>query len=158
MTKRETFLALAERCEREQPSRELDCDIALALGWVWVGISPRYWLEPGMDVAAFQAKPLLLDPRVHLAYPRLFTSSIDAAVTLVPDGQWDGTIMWNFDELKVGGFVELNCGPVTELGEHVACVSSYDGQEERNEMPTPRPLALALCAAALRAMAAMEGE
>lgn len=56
----ERLRALAERCEREEPSRELDREIAIATGSAW------------RDVR-------------HGSYsPPLFTDSLDAAVALVP--------------------------------------------------------------------------
>lgn len=66
----------------------LDAAIAVCLGWKWVGLSPRYWLEPSLSIKAFQADPdrYVLDPRAHLAVPIRFTASLDAAVTLVPEG------------------------------------------------------------------------
>ncbi len=80
------------------------------------------------------------------------TRSLDAALTLVPEGQWNGNIMWNFGDLRKGGFVELNCGPVSEAGTYEACVDSYEDQEPAGRKP--RPLPLALCIAALKARAA----
>ena len=89
----------------------------------------------------------------------VFTGSIDAALTLVPDGAWDGCIMWNFGELQRGGYVELNLAnplwddpdcPVEELNRHAACVADYDNREAGVDR-TPRPLALAICIAALKA-------
>ncbi len=56
-----TFLALADRCEREEASRELDAAIFRATGW----------------------------EGVNMAYVPHLTSSLDAAVTLVlPEHAW----------------------------------------------------------------------
>jgi hypothetical protein len=54
-----TLLELAERCEREGPSQELDISICDAIDIAWDG--------------------------------RAFSSSLDAAVSLVPEGAWRET-------------------------------------------------------------------
>ena len=129
---------LIERLEAaEKGSRELDEDIGELMGWVRgvnIGRSPHY------------------------------TSSIDAALMLVPEGAWDGTIMWRFGDVQVGGFVELNKAnpawlepdydPSRPPHGHAACVDSYEDQDALGpEDVKPRPLALALCIAALKACA-----
>jgi hypothetical protein len=81
----------------------------------------------------------------------LYTTSLDAALTLVPEGLWGGKIMWNGSERANGGYVELECGPVSEGGVWAALVNSYDAEDDREEIPKPKPLALALCIAALKA-------
>lgn len=78
----QSLLQTATRCEKEQPSLELDGSIALVVGWKMVGTKTRYWLEPGVNVtAAIDAN------RVHRACPR-FTASLDAAKSLVLSGLW----------------------------------------------------------------------
>ena len=142
MTSLPSLPSLISRLERASgPDRELDGAIAEAIG-----------AQPDSEGAVFGCP----------GWPPSYTASLDAAVTLVPDGQWGGTIMWNFGELHKGGFVELNlanpewlkpdCDPA-ELNAHAACVDSYEDQEP--DKHAPRPLAIALCIAALRAVAAV---
>ncbi len=51
MTKVEELLALANRCEREEASRELHCALAHTLGWLQVTSDlPSYWLDPDGDI------------------------------------------------------------------------------------------------------------
>ena len=133
MTNAKDLLALAERCEQEEASRELDCDIALALKWNWCDYSPRYWLEPSLHIDAFQANPnrMALDPRVHLAFPIAFTTSLDAAVTLVP--------------------TECNDWLAGRLDQY------WHASVGNEETWGAKSAALALCAASLRARAALLG-
>ncbi len=56
------LLALAERCEREEPSKLLDCDIERAIS----GLGP--------------------DAGIRMDWTADYTTSLDAAVTLVPEG------------------------------------------------------------------------
>lgn len=110
-----TLLELADRCEREEPSRELDAAIARFLA----GNFYEWWKNrPG---------------------PADFTTSLDAAVTLVPNNaDW-----WEIYYER--GWVR---GPVrAEVKWHRV------REETRAFAATP---ALALCAAALRARASME--
>lgn len=89
---------------------------------------------------------------------RPYTRSLEWALTLVPEG-WGGQIKWNAGEQ--GGFVELDfpnprwsdpdCPP-DELNRYGELVSSYDEEHE----PKARPLALAVCIAALRAIQALK--
>ena len=96
------LLLLAERCEREEPSLELDTRIAL-----------------------------LFCARIK-QFPR-YTSSLDAAVTLIEDGvEWSVSNLYHVARAEVG--MNFNTGP--HYGEHKGAV-----------------MALALCAAALRALA-----
>ena len=98
MTDPATLITLAERCEQAaRPDRELDFAIAAGVGW------------PD-------------SPNLH-QHARRYTESLDAAVTLVPDG--------------LGWMIMGNAAKVGRLPSRGA---------------TP---ALALCAAALRARAAM---
>ena len=62
--------ALAARVEREAPSRELDAEIARAIGWQQRSDFPNRWQSPDRQFAELPA----------------FTSSLDTAVTLVPAG------------------------------------------------------------------------
>lgn len=66
---------LAARVEREGPSRELDAEIARAFGWrsfYLAGFGPRWQKGHGTVTSELPA----------------YTASIDAALTLVPEG-WD---------------------------------------------------------------------
>ena len=94
--------------------------------------------------------------------PLRYTTSLDSALTLVPEGDWNGEISWHFGELRKGGYVELNlANPAWKTPDgfdlslppdaHAACVNSYEDQEPDNF--NARPLALALCIAALKARA-----
>lgn len=57
-----------------EPSREIDAEIALAFGWAHICDQAGFWWEaPGNSEDC------------HIAPPR-FTDSIDAALTLVPEG------------------------------------------------------------------------
>lgn len=110
MADRETLLALADRVEREPPSRELDGVIAAA-----VGIACFVPGETPWGVHKYRAAPA-------------YTSSIDAAVTLVPKDSG----------MRVGGG-------------HWGAWASIAGDAPARA----RTYAAALCAAALRARAAM---
>jgi hypothetical protein len=70
-TKRDTYLALARRCEQEEPSRHVDFLI-------------RYH---ALGVPMTDTEPC-----------PLFTSSLDAAVTLVPEG-WE----WSYSNTRPHG-------------------------------------------------------
>lgn len=103
---------LADRCEREGPSRDLDKAILRALGFTWRGMA--YWSA---------------DDKTMWQGPTQFTSSLDAAVTLVPaDDIWD----------------------VTSTGS-AWCMPQDLGEQSIGRGQTP---ALALCVAALRARSA----
>ena len=103
--KAEALTALADRVEREEPSRYLDADIEEA--------------ERGYATAE----------------PLYYTTSIDAAVMLVPEGaEWDLTTLYGVARVAVG--LNMDEGP------HYA---SHEGGR----------LPMAICAAALRARAAL---
>ena len=130
-----TLLALAARCEAATgPDRELDADIMLAIG-IEDAIS-------GMTAAQARAKY----PDAVATFCRVFdvpplTASLDAAVSLVPAG-WD----W---EAHSFGLVRVSPGVKHPL-------YCKRGQPTTKQTTCATP-ALALCAAALRARAAMEG-
>ncbi|UQS94850.1 hypothetical protein Pam1_30 [Pseudanabaena phage Pam1] len=70
---------LSERVERlEGPDREIDAEIALAIGWTCERKRTRtrhgLWLEPGMNAKEVG----------YLKDPPRFTFSIDAALTAAP--------------------------------------------------------------------------
>lgn len=135
----DVLLALADRCEREESSRELDEAIARALNWrvMQERGAPRYWIHPDTPLHAG-----ILDPGYHLAFPPRFTTSLDAAVTLVPEETfWTmGKGKESDDEPMFGAIIETT-GP------------SY-AREEIGTGESRHGLAPALCAAALRARAA----
>ena len=117
-----------------------------------------------LEAAEGPSRELDLDISYGLGLPDwLFTGSVDAALTLVPEGPWSGEIIWRFGDLKIGGFVELNKAnpawlePGYDYSEpphaHAACVDSYSDQEPD---PQPRPIPIAICIASLRAREAME--
>ena len=127
------LLALAERCEREGPSRGLDLEIAIT------GLGRR---------DAFMAVPNPLWGGGALGYTQVpcFTSSLDAAVTLVPLENW----AWS------AGLGDGNPHPpVTAEYLKRAWAVCYRTLyiETTGKSSTP---ALALCAAALRALALKE--
>ena len=113
MTTAAELIALAERCEREEPSAALNFAI-------WEAVYAR------------RAPVGTFEEWVAPAY----TASLDAAVTLVPDG-------WSW-------FCE---GPASiSAAAHIWNPSARASAEYRSLAKTP---ALALCAAALRARAAI---
>ncbi len=127
------LLALAERCEREEPSRELDAAI--------FALCPPKDVEGRWQVSRhdkalvtrdigteFDLRPV--EPGVR------YTSSIDAAVTLVPDHVETAQIL---REKSGAGTVLLWLSKVRE-----------DARIVEGGAKTP---ALALCAASLRARA-----
>jgi hypothetical protein len=123
MTKDE-LVKLAERCEAASgPDRELDREIALTFGHPW-------------DYAADWG------PRGHdrpTAFP--YTASIDAAMTLVPEGPGRGCFAMSRDRFK-----RTHCSVWT------------DAEFNRKVISAGATPALALCAAALRARATTTGE
>lgn len=119
---------LAERCEKASgPDRELDIEIAIASG-LYVkekrGSDRKEWFYP-TDGKGWRHSPY------SLGFERLpsFTASLDAAMTLVPEG-YD----WAVFRTNGGLTVHAWCG-------------------SREDVFSSTP-ALALCAAALRAIAA----
>lgn len=123
MTNRATLLSLADRCERASgPDRHLDAEIARVLlpseatgitrsryGWSYRVFGPSGWDDEWLETLPF-------------------TASLNAAVTLVPEG-------WTWARYHNGA---------------VECVS----RDHSITKACANTSALALCAAALRAMAA----
>ena len=131
MIDRATFLALADRCEQAAgPDRELDSDIALACGVVKSRDGDCFYGHKYYSVMVLNYD---YDDTEYRA-PELpsYTASLDAALTLVPEG-------WRYDLGK------------NTLGFAWGGVTMPDHNEVETSANTP---ALALCAAALRAMAA----
>lgn len=120
--------ALAERCEKEKSSRHLDCALYRATvidQWEIDTFDANY----RSDLTTIQLNNLLdMDSRGdRMFHVPCFTRSLDAAITLVPEG-----VIWD----------------VTSTGQ--AWVMD-DNEQEISKAKTP---ALALCAAALKARAA----
>lgn len=83
------FLDLSQRCKLlEKPDRELDADLARATGWIhkcnteqWGVGAPHWWKDnrcQGEIIGHWHS-----GDRTSLPF---FTASIDAAITLVPEG------------------------------------------------------------------------
>jgi hypothetical protein len=126
------LVRLAERCEQAAgPSFDLDKEILKALGFTWRGMN--YWSA---------------DNETMWKGTMTFTHSIDAAITLIPDGFCLASLGFcEGDEYQAGWHCELVSKP-----EHYVFVGLDDPMNFHREDPrrikTP---ALALCAAALRA-------
>jgi len=131
--KGEAFLALADRCEREEPSRELDYAITLA---TWAdGTVENHNARARYDVWVAAGCPTASERSV-MGSPD-YTTSLDAAVTLVQQpGSWDVD--------------SAGCASATAL------VGRFLVSDDIERHATGRTPALALCAAALRARAALE--
>lgn len=147
---REELLALAERCEQATgPDRELDCAIRMAV-YAPEGatmeqspINGNWCIYSGTSFRT--GKPALWES--HLGRNQAFTASLDAAMSLVPDGclamvkhLWDGP-------KRCGYAFVSQYTPDAEECDGKMWVADYTGCAE-----TP---ALALCAASLRSRAAM---
>lgn len=143
--------ALIEALESEGPSKELDRQIARLTGWHRV--EPRHtrgrhggWVAPQDWLGANSDGSPILDSlhgtTIHRDVPD-FTASVDAALTLVPEG-------WLVSHLSTG---DPTCGvagrmSVTEIRPHLGNDEGWDiGQQEGRAM-TP---AIALCIASLKA-------
>ena len=128
---REELIALASRVESlTGPDRDVDGAIARALGWA---DRSGYWWSPEKLVAARKSKRSIWSQGAPDLLPH-FTASLDAAMTLVPEGMRQ---RWIITEDGRAG-IQL-CWPV-------------DGWP--NEMqPLVATPALALAAATLRAQA-----
>ena len=121
MADREVLLRLAERCEREEPGKHLDAYIGAA-----IGAKPKDKKIPKRGHYIGGKAVLLRIERVWPAY----TTSLDAAVTLVPEG-----FAWS-------------------AGAETRSNASVDKWGEISEQGVAQTPALALCAASLRARAA----
>lgn len=135
MSKRDELLALADRCEvATGEDRGIDC-----------------WIENHLGLARFvpdRPAPLgggWLDKRVD---PKSYTASLDAAMTLVPEG-WNW-MAGNRDQPLARAYV--NNGELAFVGAGMRRNPNRQWYETTAATP-----ALALCTAALRARAAMEG-
>ena len=135
MTDRATLLALADRIERELPSRELDSAIWEATGGMTKEKEQHCW-----DWCHRQDGTVLTREMFIEAWAPEFTSSLDAAATLIQEGSF-WTILMNSPEYEAA-VVPPGAAFATEPFHYY-------------EAPTP---AQALCAAALRARAAVVGD
>jgi hypothetical protein len=121
------LLALADRCEREEPSPQLDCEILKAAGHNALWRGDRIGWEWRRDNKGFWSR--MISP----------TTSLDAAVTLVPEG-----CVWAADNLS---------GPRG----YVVGGEEPDGDVPYGNSDTAgtKTVAMALCAAALRARSSL---
>lgn len=126
MTKRDELLALADRCEREGAgSFDLDKAILRALGYTWRGMD--YWFRDGSHTWKGESHP---------------TQSLDAALTLVPENTfwWIGRGKVRLGEPMFGAIIEE---------------AEIDMPAELGSGESDHSISLALCAASLRARAAL---
>ena len=125
-----TMTELARRCEdAEGPSRELDAEIFIAVLW------PDHKLQTTCDLFPDEVRTgRIQEPNGcgWMESPR-YTSSLDAAMTLVPEG-------WLWQVELIGHQTKGRIGAAMAWLKH--------RQVEHGQAATP---ALALCAAALRA-------
>jgi hypothetical protein len=114
------------------PERELDVAIARALDWkpLYRDDYSKWWPPAAVEDSRARKRSILHHPTQPLP---AFTASLDAAVTLVPEG-WDFCISKGWAEEAI-----VSLAPAGMATEVIASAA------------TP---ALALCAAALRARAA----
>ena len=141
-SKREELLALAARCEAATgPDRRLDAMIGAV-----VGVEPkeRNVYRRGHFIGN---NPVLL--RIAQDYPK-FTTSLDAALSLVPDGAHIGMGADAIDPLRGWAWVRVRSAGTWEEFHS----PERDGLAPLE--PMPRNIATALTAACLRALAAME--
>jgi len=130
MTDRATLLALAERCEQAAgPDRELDAEIAVALFGGEIIWKTANWTMDSYPARRVQNSDYIGGYQNAAIFT--YTESLDAAVTLVPEG-------WTWGKF-FGGSAE--------------CVS-ISGPSILFERGLSDKPALAICAAALRARAA----
>ncbi len=141
LSKAQILLQLAASCERESPSREIDCHIAFFVtGDLQVGVKGplKAPLPYMLSEAVERPRDLQLlanDDNIDMI-PR-YTTSLDAAVTLVPEGD-----IWSVhgsDAPNHKGFADIS--------------TMREPHYFKADAATP---ALALCAAALRARAATQ--
>jgi len=131
-------MELADRCEREGPSRELDCRIAFAVtGDIQIGSagplnSPRDYMLSEAMAHPGNLRQIAADDDIDMILR--FTASLDAAAALLPQG-WR---LHCLGEQSKSFRIEI-----MKEGHKVICV--YASAE-----------AMARCAAALRALASKE--
>lgn len=140
----DTLLELAERCEAATgPDARLNAEIVAALNNALLKpYPPQTDFGPGQrwQFWSLDGKHFLGNEAKHPFKVLPFTASVDAALTLVPEG-WDGALYLATDTHK----------PEVQL-ETPAMRSALSMDDERVE-GAAATLPLALCAAALRAKA-----
>ena len=144
MADRDVLLALANRCEREEPSAELNKAIYVASGFC---LHEKTTFSGAQSDTGFTCDDCRADSwgnrskngKNQRLYDNViaYTTSLDAAVTLVPDD-----CVWGVDNFA-GTTARIIGGDVT------------DGWDVYSDVGTTKTPALALCAAALRARAAL---
>jgi hypothetical protein len=136
---RDELLGMAERVEGATgPDRETDLAIALAVGWYPPGVDPRLYQDSRTNALYLQRTPL-------------FTSSLDAAMTLVPEG-------WHVMTLCEGPNIEPRPRDFTYDGTwSVELHATIKGLRHNLEYGSGATPALALTAASLRAHASIKG-
>lgn len=96
-TTAESLNALADRVEREEPSRLLDADIFEAVtGRLDFNKADKSFRERGSLLL------LTEDDRLNWVYAPAYTTSLDAAVTLFPSKQWG--VNWAIEGVHARGF------------------------------------------------------
>jgi hypothetical protein len=129
----DVLLKMADRCEREEASFELEADIARTIGWTLVRMT-----EINERVPGFKGPQGCPPGENYLGWVPGFSRSLDAAVTLVPP-----EFHWSVDGRNPQE--TLGTANVYQIATSVPAARCFGAK-------TP---ALALCAAALRARAAM---
>ena len=133
MSGRDALLALAARCEAaEGPSRELDEAIVQ-------GVYPELDIRRDGPDGLWRAHGSTMG-RACLLRVEDYTASLDAALTLVPKG-W----RWSLDYTQRAPYQDCGCAALFAPGDGI---KPPDVPETYARTP-----ALALCAAALRALA-----
>ena len=131
------LLELAEHCEKaEGPDRALNALIHEATGREFV---MEYWSEADTE------------PQRNLSYVPTYTASIDAALTLVPEG-WDWLVRNDVNEPTA--FANVSRPDANNvLGRWDEERQCFTGSGEGHNYADAATPALALCAAALKARA-----
>jgi hypothetical protein len=141
-----TLLELAERCEKATgPDRELDAMLAVAVDFVAENSNPPSARSLHSDYGGSNS---YADIGAH--WPRLprYTASLDAAMTLVPDGCL-ATVRQLWDGPERHGYAIVS----TYSDDAEECDGKFHLDDYTGLAATP---ALALCAAALKARAEIE--
>lgn len=156
MAEKQVLLALADRCEREGPSRELDAEIAVACRIVPDFDPSIYTVVLGYRAVGDRVEVGRIIRKDEWWYeairsPAAFTTSLDAAVTLVPEG-------WRLRNMDQGDPASKYLPPAAEL---IPLSSNDDGWAVIERVKggclrsTGRTLTMAICAVSLRARAAL---
>lgn len=149
------LLELAERCEAAAgPDRELDASVSAALGVIDdlrdyehpTRLLGKPYFRVSRDGLRVELGTVVdgVKHRVASRLPRPFTASLDAAMMLVPEGAHCG--------------MGQDGGPEGKGWAWVRCKVGDQWQEFSCEPRFVANMTLALCAAALRARAILEGD